>query len=99
MKFAQARNKIKEKLASGDIQHEARKEIERKNKLSTGELSPEQVSKFLDFATPTTFDNTETHKDDSQITLYVFKPTVDGTKWYIKAYFIDPDVWFISVHK
>ena len=98
MKFAEARRKVKEKLASGDIQHEARKEIERKNKLSTGELSPDQVSKLLDRATFNNFDSGP-HDNDPETTVYIFKPTVEGTKWYIKAYFIEPDVWFISVHK
>jgi hypothetical protein len=91
MRFAEARRKIQEKLATGEIQ--------KKNKLSTGELTLEQVSRFLDFATPSTFQNTETHNDDSSIQLYIFKPLVDGTRWYIKAYYIDPDIWFISVHK
>ena len=98
MKFSPAKRLIKEKLTSGEIQHEARKEIDKKNKLSTGELTPDEVNKLLDRATFNDFD-TSPHDKDASITVYIFRPLVDGTRWYIKAYFIEPDVWFISVHK
>ncbi len=98
MKFDLIRQIIKEKLASGQIQHEARKEIDKKNKLSTGDLSSEEVSKLLDRATFNDFE-TSPHDRDPTTTVYIFKPLVEGTRWYIKAYLLEPDVWFISVHK
>ena len=86
-----------EKLASGEIQHETRREISKKNKLLTGEVTPAQVSNFLDRSSYNDFE-IDSHDKYPDITIYIFKPTVEGTKWYIKAYFLEPDVWFISVH-
>lgn len=35
----------------------------------------------------------------ASIDVHVFKPYKDAKRWYIKFYFIDPDVVFISVHE
>jgi hypothetical protein len=45
------------------------------------------------------------HHQHPSIDVHVFRPEAslrDGgpkERWYIKLYFIEPDAWFISVHK
>ena len=34
-----------------------------------------------------------------EINVHIFKPTIKATQWYIKFYFIEPGMYFVSVHK
>jgi len=41
----------------------------------------------------------EGHRDTVlDVEVWVFKPLLEGVKWYIKFYFVD-EIWFISAHK
>ena len=100
MSFSKAKKEVIECLKSGRIQHEANRAgaIDEKNFLAVGKISVEETVKLI---SKTRGDqHTESrHHFASEITVHVFKPRVDGVSWYIKCYFIEPDVWFISVHK
>ena len=42
------------------------------------------------------------HHWDPDTSVHVFQPTVEGTRWYVKAYFLEePDktAVFISIHR
>lgn len=97
MGFKSIRSEVIKKLKEGNIQHELRKQIELKNQLSTGEKTPEDVIKMLTMCRGDQH-TTEKHKDIASVDIHIFKPVIDGTKWYVKCYMIEPDVWFISVH-
>lgn len=81
-------------LRAGNYQHEARKDINVKNLLATGQVSASDVESILRNCTSNHL-QTSPHDLDGSIDVHVVKK--DG--WYIKFYFIDPDTTFISVHK
>lgn len=42
------------------------------------------------------------HHWDPETAVHVFRPTVDGTRWYVKAYFVDDEdggAVFVSIHR
>ena len=40
------------------------------------------------------------HHADASVAVHVFKPTKDGQRWYVKAYFTpDKSAMFVSVHR
>ena len=104
MGFKSARENALVALKSGFIQHEARDDIDNKNLLSTGEVSTSEVVKMLKKCNGNQY-STSPHHADSSATVHIFKPQIKTEKndeletWYIKLYFVAPDVWFISVHR
>jgi len=94
MGFRDARKSLLNALKSGTYQHEARNDINEKNKLLTGELSVEAVIAIVQKCNGK-HHTMSAHHADRTITVHVLKR--DG--WYIKFYFIDPMTWFISVHQ
>lgn len=104
MGFKDAQRAAIEALKQGQIQHEARGEIDEKNLLLTGDVTPAQVARLLG-ACRGTQHSSGPHHQVSAIEVHVFKPEaslVPGSpkaRWYIKLYFTEPDACFISVHK
>ena len=103
MGFKDARRRAIEALRAGDIQHEARGDIDDKNLLETGEVSADEVVRLLNRCRGTQHSSSP-HHTVASVEVHVFKPVdrdADGTetRWYIKLYFLDPDTWFISVHR
>jgi hypothetical protein len=104
MGFRRVREEVVRAVAEGRIQHEARDEVNEKNLLLTGEVSPDQVVQLLRACRGTDYTCTP-HHWDSSVDVHVFKPRVrlelegDMKRWYIKLYFLEPDVCFISVHE
>ncbi len=39
------------------------------------------------------------HHQAPEVDVHILKPFKDNVRWYIKFYFIEPDVMFISVHE
>ena len=101
MGFRDARSRAIEALNSGDIQHEARGDIDDKNLLLTGDVSADEVVALL-LRCRGNQHSSSPHHGDASVEVHVFKPVVGSgaaqTRWYIKLYFLDPDAWFISVH-
>jgi len=99
MKFSEVRKVLKTKLLVGEIQHEARHGgFDKKNLLATGDVTPDDVIEMLDCAKVFNFKVAKHHNKEVDINVYIFTPSWNDEKWYIKAYIIEPDAWFISVH-
>lgn len=102
MGFKKIRSLAIQVIQEGRVQHEARDEIDEKNLLLMGDVTIEQVIRLLKACRGTQY-SSSTHHMVPDITVHVFKPEVSlglrKDRWYIKLYFMEPDVWFISVHK
>lgn len=104
MGLTDARKQAIECLRNGSVEHEARDNIDEKNLLLTGVLTIDQVIKILNCAKGLDYSSTP-HKDSKEIEVHIFKPKAKlegeskNSNWYIKFYFVDPGIMFISVHK
>lgn len=92
--YKEAKRKVLAALASGSYLHEARNQVDVKNKLATGEVSAQEVAELIKKSTGEDHSKSSHHADRS-ITVHV----IARRGWYIKFYFVDPDTWFISVHQ
>ena len=100
MAFKEARTQLIEALRSGSYQHEAREAQEEKNLLAIGDIQPEEVIEILKACRGTGY-KSDTHHTVRSITVHVFKGKKvirNHREWYVKAYFLGEDAWFISVH-
>lgn len=93
MPWKEAKRAVIECLIEGSIQYELRDHINLKNKLSTGEVSRQQVIDLLRRARGNEH-NESPHHVHKTVTVHVVKTR----RWYIKWYILDPDAVFISVH-
>lgn len=84
-------------LESGRVQHEYRADMESKNLLATGEVTPEFVVQLLQRCNGRQYKATPYHYD-SRIVCHTFTPTFNGKRWYVKSYFLSSDAVFVSVH-
>jgi hypothetical protein len=86
-------------LESGDFGHEPRDVQEERNLLAVGEVSATLVASIVR-RTRGQDHRLSPHHADASVDVHIFNPTVDGERWYIKAY-LSPDesAMFISVHK
>jgi len=103
MGFKEIREASIRAIEEGRIQHEIRGHIEEKNLLLTGDITPKQVVSLLRTCRGTQYQCTR-HHQIKIVDVHIFKPEVRLTsksmkvRWYIKLYFLEPHVWFISVH-
>jgi hypothetical protein len=100
MTFKEARAALIEALKEGRYQHEARDAQEEKNLLAVGDVTPEEVIEILKACRGKLHRN-EPHYCMADIEVHVFKATKkigDWAQWFVRAYFIERDAWFISVH-
>ena len=81
-------------MLAGDYLFEARNDIDVKDLLATGEVSAAELIEILERATPDRYACSPHHRAPS-IGVHVIR----SAGWYVKFYFLDPDTWFISVHK
>ncbi len=104
MGFKEIRCQAIQAIREGRIQHEARDEIEEKNLLLVGDLTIEQVIYLLNACRGMQY-SFFPHHMVSNVNVHIFKPEakIDSTSekesWYIKLYFLEPEIWFISVHR
>jgi hypothetical protein len=91
--FKEAKRRVLHALASGSYQHEARREIDVKNKLATGEVTPLEVAAVIRRSGGRDHSMSPHHRLRT-VTVHV----IAREGWYIKFYFLEPDTWFISVH-
>jgi molybdopterin-binding protein len=100
--FSDARSGAIKALQEGRIQHEIRAEIGEKNLLLTGVVTPTQVVALLK-ACRGTQHSCSPHHQAPNVEVHVFRPEIgqgaSRKRWYIKLYFVEPDVCFISVHQ
>lgn len=82
-------------LRSGRFQHEARRNINVKNLLATGDVSPEFVERVILNSSGAEHLTSPHHCLDS-VDVHV----IASGGWYVKFYFVgNPDTMFISVHQ
>jgi len=85
-------------LESGRVQHEYRADMESKNLLAVGEVTPEFVVQLLHRCQGRDYRSTPYHFDQ-RIVCHQFTPSLNGERWSVKAYFLSSDAVFISVHQ
>ncbi len=90
-------------IEAGEVEHEARDEtVDDKNLLLTGEVTLDDVVRLLKKCRGPQYSHSP-HHSKPEIDVHVFKPIEQlpgdsSREWYIKLYFVEPAVWFISVH-
>ncbi len=88
MGFSSAKRALLAALEAGNFQHEAREVLSEKNLLAVGEISVGEVISIVRRSRGTDYAASR-HHWDPDIEVHVFRPTVDGTSWYVKAYFLE----------
>jgi len=87
-------------LESGNFEHEARAALAERNLLAVGDVDAAFVVRLLQRTRGDRY-ATSRHDWDREVTVHVFRPELDGERWYVKAYFLDVQAGravFISVH-
>jgi hypothetical protein len=97
-KFKDVKKQLIQCLADGSVLHEARSDIDIKNLLTVGAVSTEKVTQILKQSRGTEYE-TSPHHMGQGVDVHVVKTHYESEEWYIKWYFVEPDVVFISVHK
>lgn len=92
--FRKVRRDLINALRNGNYLHAARGSIEVKNLLATGEVSASQMIEVIG-ACKGSDHQCSAHHSAPDLAVHVLKKA----GWYIKFYFIEPDAWFISVHR
>jgi len=92
--YRTAKRNILKALKEGNFQHESRGDIDVKNLLAMGKVSAKEVAALI-AASDGAMHVQSPHHIVKEVVVHIIK--VNG--WYIKFYFLEPDAWFISVHK
>ncbi|CAG9000286.1 MAG: hypothetical protein CENE_02280 [Candidatus Celerinatantimonas neptuna] len=98
MGFKDVKQKVIECIERGAYDHEVRGNIDVKNLFQCGQLTDEYVVELIKATRGNEYDVSPHHQVPS-VDVHVLKPFKDGKRWYVKFYFIEPDVMFISVHE
>jgi hypothetical protein len=101
MGFNAAKRELLAALETGNFQHEVREVFSEKNLLAVGDVSADQVIRVVKRARGADY-SVSPHHWDPRTEVHVFRPTVEGTRWYAKAYFLEvPEgtAVFISIHR
>ena len=93
--FKVVKRKVIAALLARTYQHETnRSEIDTKNLLFTGDVSPEEICQVLKESQGQDHSSSPHHHAPSIIVHIIRR-----NGWYLKFYFVDPDTIFISAHK
>jgi hypothetical protein len=86
-------------LDNGQVQHETGRsgDIDKKNLLVTAQVTLDEVKDLIN-STKGTQHKASAHHVEKHVEVHTLKPVKNGTEWYIKFYFLEPDIIFISVH-
>jgi hypothetical protein len=98
MGFKTVKKLIIQKIRSKQIQHEQRIDSYKKNLYAHGLVSDAEVIALISICRGNDYKVEPLHADRS-IDVHFFRPLKEGVKWYIKVYMLEPDAWFISVHR
>lgn len=85
---------VVEALLAGDFQHFSRRDIDVKNLLAMGAVSPSFVEEVVISSRGMDYVCSPLH-GNRRIDCHLIK----SRGWYIKFFFLDPDTVFISVHQ
>ncbi len=97
MGFKTAKNQLMSCLKAGNVFHEARSNVDRKNLLLTEVVSVDDVALIIARSRGNSYSSSPHHVDKT-IDVHIIKTNYAGFYWYIKWYFVEPDCIFISVH-
>jgi hypothetical protein len=100
MGFRQARSRLLAALRSGNFQHEVREVLAEKNLLAIGDVTAAEVIRAVQKTRGDEYSRSP-HHWDPEIKVHVFRPRIEGERWYIKCYFLPASgetAVFISVH-
>lgn len=97
MRFKDVKQEAITCLKKGAYDHEARADINIKNLFSNGKIDEDYVISLISKTSGDQY-KCSPHHQDSSIDVHVCRPFKDGYYWYVKFYFIAPDIIFISVH-
>lgn len=98
MGFKKEKEEVLKRLLSGNYLHEARSNISEKNLLQTGKISAETAAEIISKARGGDY-STSPHHFANDIEVHILqKVTYETKSWYIKWYYLEPDLFFISVH-
>ncbi len=99
MGFRDAKAALVAALETGRYAHEPREVQAEKNLLAIGEVSDVFVISLLRRTKGNEY-SSGPHHADATVEVHVFKPSRDGIRWYVKAYFApEMSAVFISVHR
>ena len=98
MGFREERERLITALDEGRFQNEIRGAVEEKNLLAIGEVSAQEVIGMLRRCRGDQH-RSSPHNRDLNVTVHEFMPVINRERWYIKAYFLEDEAWFISVHR
>jgi len=92
--FKEAKQRLITALRGERYRHAARKAVQSKNLLQTGEITPDALCEIVMRCQGQDYQSSRHHRDKN-VEVHILRR--DG--WYIKFYFVDPVTIFISVHK
>lgn len=98
MGFKDIKRMAIEYLKEGAFDHEARHDIDVKNLFSTGVIDTDYVIALINKTSGNEY-HVSPHHQDHGVDVHIFRPFKDKSYWYVKFYFLEPDIIFISVHK
>lgn len=98
MGFHDVKRRVIHCLIQGTYDHEVRRNIDVKNLFQCGQLSEEDVIGLILQTSGNDYEVRPHHKAPL-IDVHILKPRWAGHLWYVKFYFVEPDVVFISVHQ
>jgi hypothetical protein len=101
MGFGSARKAAIQALSEGAFLHEARDALSEKNLLAVGDVTAQEVISLLHRTRGDQYSSSP-HDWDPGTVVHVFRPIIDGARWYVKVYFLEKPTRtavFISVHK
>lgn len=94
MGWTDAKARVLRSLKEGTFLAEARNDIDDKNLLAIGDVTPDDVRTVIEKANGTHHTESPHHQNASTMV-----HVVQRSGWYIKFYFVDPNTVFISVHR
>lgn len=97
MNFRDVKRKAIRCLTEGSYDHQIRGNIDVKNLFATGQVSEEWVIELIAHTAGNQY-QCSSHHQDSSIDVHILKPWRQGYCWYVKFFFLEPDIIFISVH-
>ncbi len=96
--FNETRKQVIKCLRNHAFDHEPRKDIDQKNLLHTGKVTPDEVIIMVMHCTGKDH-STGPHDMDRSVEVHKLKPKGKFDGWYIKFFFVPSGTLFISVHQ
>lgn len=85
-------------LQQGAYDHEVRGNIDVKNLFATGQVDKNEVIELIRKTYGDAY-QCRPHHQDADTDVHILQSWKSGCCWYVKFYFMEPDVIFISVHQ